>query len=104
MNKNRKNADWDYVKKIHNRCVTVPHLEYKSNSNHTAATPVALKAKVRHRVAPRISRRKKKSRPKGCNRVTFGRKQQKAILYFVNVVVAVDWTFCRKCVTIYLRK
>lgn len=28
--------------KIHNRCVTVTHLEYKSNSNHTGATPVAL--------------------------------------------------------------
>ena len=27
---------------IHNRCVTVTHLVYKSNSNHTGATPVAL--------------------------------------------------------------
>lgn len=25
--------------KIHNRCVTVTHLEYKSNSNHTGAIP-----------------------------------------------------------------
>ena len=32
--------------KIHNRGVTVTHLEYKSNSNHTGATPVALKVKV----------------------------------------------------------
>lgn len=53
-------------------------------------------------VAPRISRRKKKARPKGCNRVTIGIKQQKVILYFVNVFIAVGWTFCRKCVTIYL--
>jgi len=48
------------VTKIHNRCVTVTHLEYKSNSNHTGATPVALKIKVRperpvrHRVALEI--------------------------------------------------
>lgn len=59
---------------------------------------------MRHCVAPKISRRKKKISPKSCNLVRFIRKQQKSILYFVNVFLAFDWTFCYGYGTITLGK
>lgn len=59
---------------------------------------------MRHRVALKISHRKKKISPKSCNRVRFIRIQQKSILYFVNVFLVFDWTFCYGYGTITLGK